>query len=162
MNNFFENTGRLMWLLGAGLAASKMYKPNGEINYAMAGITGLALYKGVSTDKKSSTAGANTPDAPLPSGSESNLDIIKISSISQQLYGVLSSRLIDARQRCTAYERYYDKTSNAEFIAVHNKYKNDYGKTIREAMSETYQSGCSIFYTQWNDKVLLRMNSLNI
>jgi len=64
--------------------------------------------------------------------------------------------------RCNAYKEFYEKTSDDEFIDVCNTYKNKHKSTIKTDMSKTMRSGCTVFTTQWDEKVLERMDKLNV
>lgn len=63
--------------------------------------------------------------------------------------------------RCEAYKKYYETNTN-NFLLIWNLYKNQYGTTIREDMDATYESGCTIFGTQWDEKLYQRFDALGM
>lgn len=83
-----------------------------------------------------------------------------IDSYVSDLVDVLGKWLFDGSPRCQAYKRLMELNDN-EFIAVLNAYYAATGNTLRGDMNGTFQSGCTIFGTQWDDKVYKRMKRLN-
>lgn len=73
-----------------------------------------------------------------------------------------TNRVFSANVRCEAYQRYYETLNDNEFIAVANAYQSTYEHTLRSAINNTLNSGCSIFSTAWEDMVMNRMNKLHI
>lgn len=100
------------------------------------------------------------PTPYLPDGGPLRPDF-KVDSVVAELKDVLETTLFDASPRCRAYRRLMDLTDN-EFIAVLNSFYEKLGKTLRQAMNDTWQSGCTIIGTQWDEKVYDRMEQLNV
>ncbi len=94
----------------------------------------------------------------VPFSENFNLD-----GIVAELHDTVTATLVVFRQdtRCTAYEKYMSLNHN-EFIAVANAYYNLYNRTLRSDINKTFVSGCSFFGTNWEEKVLLRMDDLGI
>lgn len=88
-------------------------------------------------------------------------DIFDPDSMVSELKDVLESSLFDASPRCRAYKRLVGLSDN-EFILVANTFYQKLGKTLRQAMNDTWQSGCTIFGTQWDERVYDRMEQLNV
>lgn len=78
-----------------------------------------------------------------------------------ELYDVLKGWLLDGSVRCSAYKRLMALQDN-EFIAVVNTYYETFGTTLRQDMNDTWQSGCTIFGKQWDQKIYDRLGDLNI
>lgn len=156
-DNLDENMEKFFWLGSGAYSITQGIQQKSNITKGLLVGLGLySLYRGFNVEKTST--GSNFPDVPIPPGS---VDSFKVNSIMLEIYGVLNTTLIDASDRCKAYER-YNELNNSEFITVHNNYKNNYGSTIKEDMSKTYQSGCSYFSTQFDDIIINRMNQLGI
>lgn len=79
-----------------------------------------------------------------------------------ELKDVLETSLFDASPRCRAYRRLVEETNDNEFIEVLNTFYQRLKKTLRQAMNDTWQSGCTIFGTQWDERIYDRMESLNV
>ncbi|NRB54050.1 MAG: hypothetical protein HRU41_40755 [Saprospiraceae bacterium] len=78
-----------------------------------------------------------------------------------ELRDVLTNWLLDGSVRCRAYKRLMSLTDN-QFIAVVNTYYETFGTTLRSDMNDTWQSGCSIFGKQWDEKIYDRMEDLKV
>jgi len=100
------------------------------------------------------------PDpTPLPEG-EFSPDFDALYYVSR-LRQVLSETLLDASPRCDAY-RELIQLNDAEFVHVTNEYLEIIGRSLRADMENTWQSGCSIFSVQWDNRVIRRMDELKI
>lgn len=82
-------------------------------------------------------------------------------SVVAELKDVLETALFDASPRCRAYRRLLELTDN-EFILVINTFYEKLGKSLRQAMNDTWQSGCTLFGIQWDERVYDRMQQLNV
>ncbi|WP_282782238.1 hypothetical protein [Phaeodactylibacter xiamenensis] len=100
------------------------------------------------------------PETPLAGDQPIPLDFDPL-PLTTRLYEVLNSWLLDASPRCKAYKQMMELTDN-EFIMVCNAYYNNYGRSLRSDMDATLQSGCTVFWTQWNNRVRRRMDELKV
>lgn len=164
MGNYLNmgNLTKFLWLIPAiygGYKAATASNKNERLLYGSIAGAGLIAFVSAKGSTTITDPTADYPDTPLPPGQSIDTELVNV--MVGRLKQVLSEWLLDASSRCSAFEVYYNMP-DAEFIAVANAYKNAYSRTIRQDMARTWQSGCSIFFTQWDDRVLSRMNELNI
>lgn len=92
-------------------------------------------------------------DVPIPVGYDPTPMVVRLMEVHRWL--------LDASPRCRAYKALMDLGDN-EFILVCNEYYRNGGRTLRSDMEATFQSGCSIFSTNWQDRVLKKMDDLGV
>lgn len=78
-----------------------------------------------------------------------------------RLHEVLTAWMFSAGPRCEALKKLYEQPPNS-FILVCNTYNDTYGKTLRSDLDGIFQSGCSVFSTNYYDKVIEKMDNLGV
>ena len=92
-------------------------------------------------------------DVPLPLSFDPTPMVVRL----KEVHGFM----LDASPRCKAYKALMELGDN-EFIMVCNEYYRNGGDTLRSDIESTFQSGCSVFGTNWQSKVLKRMENLKV
>ena len=100
------------------------------------------------------------PDTPLSPSAPAPIDFNPV-PLASRLRQVHQQWLLDASPRCEAYEKLIELNIN-EFIILTNYYKQQYNDTLRSDMESTFQSGCSVFATNWYEKVINRMDQIGV
>lgn len=155
MNSLFSSIGRIFWIVPiayGGYRAVTSEERNEQLLYgsiAAAGLVGYLSGSGKTDDQ-------NFDNVPVLPGHDEGL----VQSITAELSSTLLQNLgFSTGQRCDAMERYFNIPAN-EFKVVANRFKNINKTTIRNAINNTFFSGC--YTTQWDQRVIQRLNELQI
>ena len=99
-------------------------------------------------------------DTEIPQG---EVNQSRIEAMASELFELLENPMVQIldRPRCDALGR-YGTFSNAEFVATANFYKNKFGKTLRQSLSDLYFRPCAPWNEPHETHVLTRMQELNI
>lgn len=94
--------------------------------------------------------------APLPIGFDATPMVTRL----KEVHGWTLDSGKDS-PRCKAYKALMDLGVN-EFIMVCNEYYKNGGNTLRSDIESTFHNGCGAFSTNWQKKVLKRMDELKV
>jgi CTP:phosphocholine cytidylyltransferase-like protein len=129
----------------------------------------VLLFKGFKSLKSFFSFGGDPRDENPDFDSTEYLEGLPISSdFSLESYlvelhdSVTATLIFNQSIRCSAYKRFYNELNDNEFIAVCNAYYDVYGRTLKSDINNTIVNGCSVFGTNWEKRVIERINKLNI